>query len=158
MKVQYFLICIVVIGFSFRGFVELNAKENPFLRPGSNPPQKPLIQKTAPPPPPPIPNNPNLEFRGYFKLDSQWFFALFDKSKNRGEWLKKGQKMAEGLHVIESFNPETEVIKLKGGMTISLKDSEKRTLPLPSGLSNKPPPKRSNPGPRSGIPPPNRKK
>ncbi|MEK9772459.1 MAG: hypothetical protein VW576_02735 [Opitutae bacterium] len=89
--------------------------------------------------------------------------ALFDKSKNEGFWLTQGEKI-EGIDAeVESFNPETEIIKLKGGMTLNLKDSDKTVLPVPSGQvkSTSPPiPRNSTPAvqvPKPGIPPPRRR-
>ena len=111
--------------------VSLNGQNNPFLRPGSNSPKPPVIQRPAPPPPKPIPRNPNIEFRGYYEFEGVWRLALFDKAKNQGFWLVEGEVL-EGIEV-ESFNPDTEVIKLKGGLSLSLKDSDKSVLPVPSG-------------------------
>jgi hypothetical protein len=78
-------------------------------------------------------------------------FALFDKSKNRGEWLQKGESMPDGGREIEGFDSKNEELILQGGLRLSLKDSEKRTLPLPGGA-------KVSPGkPQSGkIPPPRR--
>ena len=115
------------------------ANTNPFLRPGSNQPKPPTVQRPAPPPPKPIPRNPNIEFRGYYEFQGEWKIALFDKVKNQGLWLRRGEKLADFDAEVESFNPETEVLKLKGGMTLSLKDSDKTTLPVPSGQPVKPP-------------------
>jgi hypothetical protein len=115
------------------------ASTNPFLRPGSNQPKPPTVQRPAPPPPKPIPRNPNIEFRGYYEFQGEWKIALFDKVKNQGLWLRRGEKVADFDAEVESFNPETEVLKLKGGMTLSLKDSDKTTLPVPSGQPLKPP-------------------
>lgn len=134
---------------------------NPFLRPGFNAPKPPVVQRPAPPPPKPIPRNPNLEFTGYYKFQGEWKLALFDKVKNQGFWLSKGE-LLEGVDAeVESFNPETEEIKLQGGMVLKLKDSEKSVLPVPSGQasSNKPPIPVSpaNAVPKPGIPPPRRR-
>jgi len=123
---------------------------NPFLRPGSKVPVRPVIRQPAPPPPPPIPINPNLEFRGYFKYLGEWHFAVFDKSKNRGEWLKKGDKITDGGEQIENFDVKKEEISLKGGLKLSLIESDKRTLALPGGGVPRQPAKAS-PG---KIPPP----
>ena len=116
----------------------LYCQNNPFLRPGSNSAKPPVIQRPAPPPPKPIPRNPNIEFRGYYEFQGEWKLALFDKSKNQGFWLSQGEKFADFDAEVESFNPETEVLKLKGGMTLSLKDSDKTILPVPSGQPVKP--------------------
>jgi hypothetical protein len=109
------------------------AQTNPFLRPGANQPKAPVVQRPAPPPPKPIPRNPNIEFRGYYEFQGEWRIALFDKAKNQGFWLSQGDKVADLDAEVESFNPETEILKLRGGMTLSLKDSDKKVLPVPSG-------------------------
>lgn len=136
------------------------AQPNPFLKPGSNRPVPPVIQKPAPPPPKPIPRNPNLEFRGYYEFQGVWKVALFDKAKNEGYWLSQGETI-EGIDAeVESFDPDTEMLKLKGGMTLSLKESDKTILPVPSGQvkSPNPPPIPGKPVPQPGqpnrIPPP----
>ena len=131
---------------------EIKAQGNPFLRPGSKAPTKPVIRKPAPPPPPPIPHNSNLEFRGYLKLKGEWHFALFDKSKNRGEWFQEGETMFDGGREIEGFDLKNEELLLKGGVKLALKESEKRTLALPSG-GGKPSPVKPVP---ARIPPPRR--
>jgi len=130
------------------------AQTNPFLRPGSIQPKPPTVQKPAPPPPKPIPRNPNIEFRGYYEFQGKWRIALFDKAKNQGFWLSQGEKVADIDAEVESFNPETEVLKLKGGMTLSLKDSDKSTLPVPSGQTVKPPAPAKPVPPAAKVPPP----
>lgn len=148
MKITVFYFCLIVWSFSLYHHVH----GNPFLRPGSKSPVAPVKVKPAPPPPTPIPLNPNIEFRGYFKLDGKWYFALFDKIKNRGEWLQEGQKILEGGREIQSFNLKDEQLILAGGMKLSLKESEKKTIPLPGGGVSRPPVK---PSPAK-IPPPRR--
>ena len=132
----------------------LSAQNNPFLRPGSKQPKPPTVQRNAPPPPKPIPRNPNIEFRGYYEFQGEWRIALFDKAKNQGFWLSQGEKVADIDAEVESFNPKTEVIKLRGGVTLSLKDSDKTTLPVPSGQAVKPPSAaKSVPPAAKGVPP-----
>ena len=108
---------------------------NPFLRPGSKKPVAPSVVRQAPPPPAPIPRNPNLEFRGYFKYENEWNFAIFDKSKNQGIWLKKGESFDEGKIEIIDFDLQLHEVRLKGGMKLVLKDSDKTVLAVPSGQS-----------------------
>jgi hypothetical protein len=132
----------------------LCAQNNPFLRPGSNKPQAPIVERPAPPPPKPIPRNPNIEFRGYYEFQSEWKFALFDKVKNQGFWLSKGEGVSDFDAEVESFNPETEILKLRGGMTLSLKDSDKTTLPVPSGQPVKPPATAKPASPAAKMAPP----
>lgn len=127
----------------------LVAQPNPFLRPGSNAPKAPVVQRPAPPPPKPIPRNPNIEFRGYYQFQGEWKIALFDKTKNQGFWLTKGEKVAELDAEVEIFNPDTEVLKLRGGMILSLKDSDKTVLPVPSGQVKPTKPPSSSQKPRT---------
>ena len=128
MKVLFFL--LFAICFEFQ--LSIQAQGNPFLRPGSQNRNPSSIVKPAPPPPSPKPINSNLELRGFFKFEGTWHFALFDKVKNKGYWLKKGESFDDGKVQIESFNPETEVVKMKGGQTLSLKASQHKIMPVPS--------------------------
>ena len=135
--------------------------ENPFLRPGYNKPSPPKVIKPAPPPPSPIPRNTNLEFRGYFKFQDQWNFSVFDKAKNTGVWLKKGELSDDGTLQVVGFDPEKSEIRLKDGMRLTLKDADKRVLAVPSGQISPPKvnPKTVLPSstPRT-IPPPARRR
>ena len=138
--------------------------EQSFLRPGSKNAKPPVVSRPAPPPPKPIPRNPNLEFRGYYKFDGDWKIALFDKAKNQGYWLSKGESI-DGLDAqVESFNPNTDELRLSGGMTLKLKDSDKTTLPVPSGQAKPKPKPIPNPvkpvvpvRPGVSVPPPKRR-
>ena len=95
----------------------------------------------------------------YYEFEGVWRVALFDKVKNQGFWLVEGEVL-EGIEV-ESFNPDTEVIKLKGGLSLSLKDSDKSVLPVPSGQvkSSKSPilGKPASQVKKTNIPPPRRR-
>ena len=130
MRMQVLFFLLFVICFAFQH--STHAQGNPFLRPGSQNRNPTSIVKPAPPPPSPKPINSNLELRGFFKFEGTWHFALFDKVKNKGYWLKKGESFDDGKVQIESFNPETEVVKMKGGQTLSLKASQHKILPVPS--------------------------
>ena len=121
-----FLLCMLFTSFIFG--------QNPFLRPGSNNPRPPVITRPVPPPPPPKPQNTNLELRGFFKFNEQWFFSIFDRATQKGVWLRKGESLKDGSVKIESFNPETEVLKMAGGTTLSLKKSDNKVLQVPSGI------------------------
>jgi hypothetical protein len=112
---------------------------NPFERGGPKRPRPAPIIRQAPPPPAPKPINPNIEFRGLFKYQDEWHFSLFNKSTNKGAWIKKGESFDGGKVEVEDFNPESEVLKLKGGVTLSLIKSNNKILPVPSGLPVKKP-------------------
>ena len=141
---QYILVSLV---FGTLGSVLLG-QANPFLRPGSQSARPPAVIKPAPPPPPPKPLNTNLELRGFFKFDGQWYFSIFDKVKNQGVWLQKGERFDDGKVEIESFNEETEIVKMKNGLTLSLKKSDNKVLPVPSAMPVK------KPAPTGKKPPP----
>jgi len=134
---------------------------NPFLRPGVKRPAPPPVVKPAPPPPAPIPRNSNLEFRGYFKFENEWYFAIFDKAKNEGAWLKKGESFDDGKVQVIGFDANSDEVRLKGGMTLALKSPDHKVLSVPSGLPIKSTqPSKSPPVPRpnaQSIPPPRRR-
>ena len=133
---------IASIGLSVLG------QANPFLRPGSQNARPPSIIKPAPPPPPPKPLNTNLELRGFFKFDGEWYFSIFDKVKNKGVWLQKGERYDDGKVEVESFNEKTEIVKMKNGLTLTLKKSDNKVLPVPSAM----PVKKPVPGKKAPIP------
>ena len=113
--------------------LSLHGQVNPFERGGPKRPQPAPIVRPAPPPPAPIPINPNIEFRGLFKYQDEWHFSLFNKNTNKGAWIKKGESFDDGKVEIEDFNPQTDILKIKGGMTLSLIKSKNQVLPVPSG-------------------------
>jgi hypothetical protein len=119
-------------------------KINPFERPGSRQAKSPVIISPAPPPPAPKAMNPNIELRGIFKYRNEWHFSLFDRGTNKGAWLKIGESFDEGKVEIQGYNPESDELKLKGGLSLTLKNSTKGVLPVPSGLPVKKLPSASN--------------
>jgi hypothetical protein len=46
----------------------------------------------------------------------------------------KGESFNDGNVEVEDYNPESDVLKLKGGVTLSLITSNNKILPVPSGL------------------------
>ena len=129
----------ILLGSIYLGGSILSAQVNPFERGGLKRPRPAPIVRPAPPPPAPKPINPNVEFRGLFKFRDVWYFSLFNKSTNKGAWLLKGESFDDGKVEVEDFNPESEVLKLKGGVTLSLIKSNNKILPVPSGLPVKKP-------------------
>ena len=126
-----FFVLALIIGFFNFGLY--SQKINPFERPGSRQAKPPAIIRPAPPPPAPKSINPNIELRGIFKFRGEWHFSLFDRGLNRGAWLKMGESFDDGKVEIEGFNPDTEELKLKGGLSLTLKNASKTVLPVPSG-------------------------
>lgn len=115
------------------------AQDNPFLPPGAKAARPaPTVVKPASPAPPPKPVNPNLELRGIFRYRDVWHFSIHDKVKNKGYWVTEGDALSEAGVEVEGFDDENEVLKLKGGMTLALKESINKTLPVPGQGKPKP--------------------
>ena len=110
----------------------LRGQSNPFLRPGEQNRKIPPVVRPAPPPPAPKPINSNLQLRGFFKFKDVWHFAIFDKVKNKGFWLKKGESFDDGKILIESFDSDSETVMLKGGLSLTLQASQHQVRPVPS--------------------------
>lgn len=129
----------LVLSLFFAFGASLFSQDNPFLPPGARTakPTQPIV-KPAPPAPPPKPINPNLELRGFFRYRDIWHFSVHDKVKNKGFWITEGDGLTESGIEIESFDEETEVLKLKGGMTLALRESANKTLPVPGQGKPKP--------------------
>lgn len=142
----------ILLGAIFLGGSVLSAQVNPFERGGQKRPRPAPIVRPAPPPPAPKPINPNIEFRGLFKFRDVWYFSLFNKSTNKGAWLLKGESFDDGKVEVEDFNPESEVLKLKGGVTLSLIKPSGKSLPVPSGLPVKKPIAKPKSAPPKGSP------
>ena len=47
--------------------------------------------------------------------------------------MKIGESFDEGKVEIQGFNPDTEELKLTGGLSLTLKNATKGVLPVPSG-------------------------
>ncbi len=139
MNKNTFCFLLVCHGLFGAASLHLLAQENPFLPPGARtarPPQ-PVVRPAAPAPPP-KPVNPNLELRGFFRYRDVWHFSVHDKVKNKGFWVTEGEGLSEAGIEVESFDDENEVLKLKGGMTLALKESANKTLPVPGQGKPKP--------------------
>jgi hypothetical protein len=81
--------------------------------------------------PKPKPVNPNLELRGIFRYRDVWHFSIHDKVKNKGYWITPGDALTEANIEVESFDEANDVLKLKGGVTLSLRESANKTLAVP---------------------------
>ena len=62
--------------------------------------------------------------------------------------MQKGERFDDGKVEIESFNEIDDVVKLKNGLTLTLKKSENKVLPVPSAMPVK------KPAPTGKKPPP----
>jgi hypothetical protein len=124
----------------------LVAQQNPFLPPGAKSARPPApVVRQAPIAQKPKPVNPNLELRGIFRYRDVWHFSIHDKVKNKGYWVTPGDSLTEDNIEVESFDEANEVLKLKGGMTLALKESSLKTLPVPGQGKPKPIAKKPTP-------------
>jgi hypothetical protein len=62
--------------------------------------------------------------------------------------LQKGERYDDGKIEVEGFNEETEIVKMKNGLTLTLKKSDNKVLPVPSAM----PVKKPVPGKKAPIP------
>ena len=129
----------------------LVAQQNPFLPPGAKSARPPApVVRQAPIAQKPKPVNPNLELRGIFRYRDVWHFSIHDEVKNKGYWVTPGDSLTEENIEVESFDEANEVLKLKGGMTLALKESSLKTLPVPG--QGKPKPIAKKPTPPKTVP------
>ena len=63
--------------------------------------------------------------------------------------MQKGERYDDGKVEVESFNEETEIVKMKNGLTLTLKKSDNKVLPVPSAMPVKKPVPVSHPFPRA---------
>ena len=84
---------------------------NPFLRPGSS--KQPLPPpKSVPPPPVKITNaQKEVEFRGYFILNGDPYFCIFNKKSGHAEWLAVSESSYES-YLVEEFDIDSEKLTL----------------------------------------------
>jgi hypothetical protein len=101
-------------------FLEAGVSSNPFLRPGSSK-QPPPPPKSVPPPPVKITNaEKEVEFRGYFILNGNPFFCIFNKKSGHAEWLAVSESTFES-YLIKEFDLENEKLTLSfDGQSFSL--------------------------------------
>ena len=110
----------------------LYSQDNPFLPPGAKNARPPApVVRQVPVAPKPKPVNPNLELRGIFRYRDVWHFNVHDKVKNKGYWITHGDALTEANIEVESFDEANDALKLKGGVTLSLRESANKTLAVP---------------------------
>ncbi len=126
-KILSFLICLHSVSFA-------SVSSNPFLRPGSQ-------EKPPPPPPttaPPAPKGKaeqEVEFRGYYILNGEPFFCIFNKKTGHAEWLSVAESTYDSYR-IERFDKDSEklTVSYEGqSFDLSLIDSASGT---PGGGKN----------------------
>jgi hypothetical protein len=107
-------------------FLVTGVTSNPFLRPGSSR-QPPPPPTSVPPPPVKITNaEKEVEFRGYFILNGDPFFCIFNKKSGHAEWLAVSESTFES-YLVKEFDLENEKLTLSfegHSFLLSLVDSK----------------------------------
>lgn len=120
--------------------------KSPFLPPGHNKP------KVAAPPPVVASNGPlsrEIEFRGVVQMDDAYQISLFNKSNQKGYWIKVGEQK-EGVQVT-AFDLDAMAVTLnKDGRSERLTLLESNDSPLPVAVSAQKPQTNQNTN-RPGI-------
>ncbi|MEN8662853.1 MAG: hypothetical protein ABF330_10235 [Lentimonas sp.] len=120
--------------------------KSPFLPPGHNKP------KVAPPPPVKTngPLSREIEFRGVVELEGTYRFSLFNKSDQKGYWIKQGSSK-KGISV-SNFDLENMSITIaQNGRSERLTLMESTDIPLPVVASAPPKKSKTNQALPSGI-------
>jgi hypothetical protein len=119
-------LAIIYIYLLLPAFLVAGVSSNPFLRPGSSK-QPPPPPKSVPPPPVKITNaEKEVEFRGYFILNGEPFFCIFNKKSGHAEWLAVSESTFES-YLIKDFDLESEKLTLSfegQSFSLSLMDSK----------------------------------
>lgn len=115
-------------------------EKNPFLPPGYG------VKKVEPPKPVVQTNGPlarELEFRGIVRFDGEKQFSVFNKSENKGYWLKENE-MDAGIKVSGYDANSRSITVVKNGRTekLSLMSASEAPVPVASSVTM---PKTNNP-------------
>ena len=129
-------------GFSFAliaGVSVLSAESlessNPFLPPGYGEKKeapKPVVQSNGP-------ISREIEFRGFFKMNGQYQFSLFNKRDQKSYWLKENEAAAQGISVRNYDSGSQSLTISMSGRTERITLIAANSSPLPVVASVSPP-------------------
>ena len=124
---------IVSVAFTLPLTASTLETKSPFLPPGHNKPkaQAPVPVRT---------NGPiarQIEFRGVVQMNETYRLSLFDKSEQKGYWIKVGENKG-GINVT-AFDPKSMAITLnQNGRSERLNLLESTDAPMPVKISSAP--------------------
>ena len=129
-------------GFSFAliaGLSVLSAESlessNPFLPPGYGEKKeapKPVVQSNGQ-------ISREIEFRGFFKMNGQYQFSLFNKRDQKSYWLKENEAAAQGISVRNYDSGSQSLTISMSGRTERITLIAANSSPLPVVASVSPP-------------------
>ena len=108
---------------------------NPFLPPGYGEEKeapKPVVQSNGP-------ISREIEFRGFFKLNGQYQFSLFNKRDQKSYWLKQNEAAAQGISVRNYDSGSQSITVSISGRTERITLITANSSPLPVVASVSPP-------------------
>ena len=108
---------------------------NPFLPPGYGEEKeapKPVVQSNGP-------ISREIEFRGFFKLNGQYQFSLFNKRDQKSYWLKENEAAAQGISVRNYDSGSQSLTVSMSGRTERITLIAANSSPLPVVASVSPP-------------------
>ena len=112
-------------------------KFNPFLPPGQIQAKPPIVVNKSPTPTKPKPMNTNLAFRGYYKFQGGWKFAIFEKGKSEGFWVRVGESAHDGATLIKKFDPKSEELTMDDGVILKLEPTDGHSSTFANRPTNK---------------------
>lgn len=106
---------------------------NPFLPPGYGEKKeapKPVVQSNGP-------ISREIEFRGFFKMNGQYQFSLFNKRDQKSYWLKENEANARGISVRNYDSGSQSITVSTSGRTerITLITANSSPLPVVASVS-----------------------
>lgn len=130
------LVCLAFIS-PASAQVEQLKKNSPFLPPGYNDPKPEVVQ----PKPQAAPGliSRELEFRGVVELGGTFQFSIFNKSEQRGYWIKENSTK-EGINVRNFDMSEMSVLVQFNGRSETLNLMDSSDSPIPVNISSRQPP------------------
>ncbi len=108
---------------------------NPFLPPGYGEKKeapKPVVQSNGP-------ISREIEFRGFFKMNGQYQFSLFNKRDQKSYWLKENEAAAQGISVRNYDSGSQSLTISMSGRTERITLIAANSSPLPVVASVSPP-------------------
>ena len=122
---------------------------NPFLPPGYGEKKevpKPVVQSNGP-------ISREIEFRGFFKMNGQYQFSLFNKRDQKSYWLKENEAAAQGISVRDYNSGSQSLTVSKNGRTERITLIAANSSPLPVVASVSQPVNTNGNAKQPGLPP-----
>ena len=132
------------------GTVPSILRNSPFLPPGFQPPGGSQVSTEIPV------SSSQFEFHGVYQLGGQYYFNLYNKRENRGNWMSRNEEI-NGFPRIVRYNPDEDLLTVEvAGEQVALQMIETTDKPMPLAAGAAPqrvtPPAASQGAPRPTPP------